>query len=106
MHINTGVIIIITNASHSLKASLKACNLLGKLGGPLVTQSCEEVYALLVSIKQKHLQQQQQRKLFDRGGFRDGTCVGGAHDDLVDVPIQPRDTYHKVLTRAHSLILP
>lgn len=43
-----GVTVLISNTSHALKKSLQACGLYEKLGGELLTQSTEEVYAKYV----------------------------------------------------------
>ena len=38
-----GVSVVMTNLTHALKRSLESCDLLERLGGPLVTMSTEEV---------------------------------------------------------------
>ena len=43
-----GISVVFAGCSTKLKASLKACGLYRRVGGPLTMHSAEEVYALLV----------------------------------------------------------
>jgi hypothetical protein len=43
-----GIAVVFAGCSRDLKASLKACGLYRRVGGPLMMHSTEEVYSLLV----------------------------------------------------------
>ena len=43
-----GISVVFAGCSNKLKASLKACGLYRRVGGPLTMHSAEEVYSLLV----------------------------------------------------------
>ena len=54
-HTHTHTQVVFSNATLQFKASLKACGLYRKTGGPLVLHSTEEVYLLLTHPEQSML---------------------------------------------------